>query len=109
MDKKTSAHLHRQLVKLGDMIGDGLHHEPDGKWISKEYNQVAKALGYIKSKSRKNNSETINQMMQERVKNFKCECGGKTKQTRSGSMRAVCTSCGGKYQLLKRGKKSDKT
>lgn len=42
MGEATKAHLHRQLVKLGDMMGDGLHLEPDGKWISKEYKQGAK-------------------------------------------------------------------
>ena len=38
------AYLYRQLVKLGDMMGDGLHHEPDGKWIEKEYNKICKVL-----------------------------------------------------------------
>ena len=37
--------LHQQLIRLGDMIGDGLHLEPDGKWIEKEYRSVAIALG----------------------------------------------------------------
>lgn len=34
--------LHRQLIKLGDMMGDGLHYEDPS--IAKEYRQVAKAL-----------------------------------------------------------------
>ncbi|MER2492360.1 hypothetical protein [Catenovulum sediminis] len=105
MDKSTRDYLHRQLVKLGDMMGDGLHHEPDGKWIAKEYNRVAKALGYIKPKPRRNDSKAINKMMSTRVKNIKCKCGGTLKQTRSGSMRAVCTSCKSKFQLLKRSSK----
>lgn len=29
--------LHEQLIKLGDMMGDGLHHEDGGKWIEREY------------------------------------------------------------------------
>ncbi|MGQ7951444.1 hypothetical protein [Providencia huashanensis] len=98
-------YLHRQLVKLGDMIGDGLHHEPDGKWITKEYRRICKALGYIKPTPRKpavNNSSEINEKMAERLSNVNCKCGSKLKQSRSGSMKAICTSCNAKYTLLKR-------
>ena len=41
---KTNEHLWRQFFRLGEMIGDGLHYEPDGKWIAKEYRQLAKIL-----------------------------------------------------------------
>lgn len=34
-------HLWRQFEKLGEMMGDGLHHEADGKWISVEYKKLA--------------------------------------------------------------------
>ena len=37
-------HLWRQFEKLGEMMGDGLHHEADGKWISVEYKKLAKIL-----------------------------------------------------------------
>ena len=90
--------LHRQLIKLGDMMGDGLHHEPDGKWISREYKKICTQLGYIKPKPR--NTEAINTRMAERVAEVKCKCGGTLTQTRSGSKRAQC-ECGNKYQLLK--------
>lgn len=92
--------LHRQLIKLGDMMGDGLHKEPDGKWISREYAKIAKKLGY--APPRRNNSEKINAAMAERVKQVSCQkCGGELKQTRKGSMRAKCQTCGGIYILLK--------
>ncbi len=92
-------YLHRQLIKLGDMMGDGLHLEPDGKWISKEYKRVAKALGY--GPKRRNNSERINQAMVKRVADVNCgHCGGPLRQTKSGSKRAVCDK-GHKWQLLK--------
>lgn len=97
-------HLYRQLIQLGDMMGDGLHYEPDGKWIPKEYKRVLKALGII-PKRRPSSTSQINDLMRERVAESKCRCGGKVKQTRSGSMRAVCVECGNKYQLLKRCKK----
>jgi len=97
--KAHNEHLHRQLIRLGDMMGDGMHLEPDGKWIEREYRQILKALGYIKRK--KPNTKLINEHMVRRVKEVKCQCGGELKQTRSGSKRASCKDCGNKYQLLK--------
>jgi len=100
MDQQTKDHLHNQLVKLGEMMGDGLHHEPDGRWISAEYKRVCKALGYIKPK--KKDSNAIDERMKQRTADVAClKCGGKLKQSRSGSMRAECQGCGSKFQLLK--------
>lgn len=100
LSQETKDHLHRQLIRLGDMMGDGLHHEPDGKWIPKEYKRVMKALGLMPKK--RNNSEVINQRMIERVNDVACgKCSGKLMQTRSGSKRAACVDCGAKWQLLK--------
>ena len=98
--------LSRQLIRLGDMIGDGLHHETDGKWISREYRRIAKALGYeMPTEKRANNNDAINEKMAERVKEVSCrKCGGELKQSRSGSMQAKCTSCDAKFKLLKQGK-----
>ena len=100
MDRATKDHLYNQLVKLGDMMGDGLHHEPDGKWIAQEYKKVCKALGITTSKPR--NTTAINERMSKRVQDVSCgKCYGTLKQTRSGSKRASCSSCGAKWQLLK--------
>lgn len=33
------AYLYERLIKLGDLMGDGCHLEPDGKWIENEYKQ----------------------------------------------------------------------
>ena len=100
LDSETSRLLHDQLIKLGDMMGDGLHHEPGGKWIEREYRRVCKALGIIKNRPR--NTEAINERMIKRVADIQCgKCGGVLKQTRSGSKRAACQSCGAKWQLLK--------
>jgi hypothetical protein len=93
--------LHRQLIKLGDMMGDGLHHEPDGRWIPKEYKKILRALGI--GPKRKNFTKSNNEAMEKRLKNFKCpSCLGELKQTRPGSLRAKCLNCGNKYQVLKR-------
>jgi hypothetical protein len=97
-DDRT-AHLYNQLVKLGDMLGDGMGDEPDGKWIKEEYRRVCKALGI--GPPRRNNSEAINRRMAERVAEQPClNCGGTLKQTRSGSMKGRCTSCWAGFTLL---------
>jgi len=98
---------YRQLVRLGDMMGDGLHHEPDGKWIEKEYKNTLKTLGIYPK--RKNNSKEINEAMNKSLQNIVCQkCNGILTQTKSGSMRAKCQVCGAKFQILKRVRKRKK-
>lgn len=100
LSEESIRHLHSQLVKLGDMMGDGLHLEPDGKWITVEYRRVCRALGY--TAPRRNRTEIINESMAKRVKEVNCQlCQGELKQSRSGSMRAICQQCGTKWKLLK--------
>ena len=92
--------LYRQLIRLGDMMGDGLHHDPGGKWISREYKKILRSLGIMPK--RKNNSKAINNLIAKRIKKVVCQkCQGCLKQSRSGSKRAICVDCGAKFQLLK--------
>lgn len=42
MNANEKDRLHRDLVKLGDMMADGLHYEEP--WISKEYKKITKLL-----------------------------------------------------------------
>lgn len=100
MMEDDKQHLHRQLVKLGDMMGDGLHLEPGGKWISRDYSRVMRALGM--GPARANNSAAINERMAKALPTMKCECGGALRQTRSGSMRAQCVDCRQRYQVKRR-------
>lgn len=86
--------LYKQLVKLGDMMGDGLHLEPDGKWIEKEYRQTLICLGMLPTK----NTEKIDGFMNKRIKDEKCVCGGNLKQIRKESFIAKCIECGKKYK-----------
>ncbi|GKT33311.1 hypothetical protein ADUPG1_002449, partial [Aduncisulcus paluster] len=97
LDPQTEKHLHKQLIKLGDMLGDG----DCDPWVEKEYVRVLKALG-IGPKPKKRNSAQINAMMVPRLQDVKCKCGGELKQSRSGSMIGKCVECGKKYRLLKR-------
>lgn len=95
-DERTAA-LYRDLVKLGDMLGDGMGDEPDGKWIRDEYRRVAKALGHCPP--RRNRGAAIDVAVSKHLETNRCECGGLFKQTRSGSLRVFCTACCTKYRL----------
>lgn len=96
MDKDL---LEDRLVRLGDMMGDGLHLEPGGKWIEKEYRQTLMALGLLEPVKRKNNSEKINEFMAKRLKEVKCTCGTELVQSRSGSFLGKCEKCDKKFIL----------
>jgi ribosomal protein L37AE/L43A len=107
MCKEEKDRLHRQLIHLGDLMGDGWHHEPDGYWIAKEYEKICRQLGFLPKKKRSNNSEQINKMMIERVRDVKCSaCSGQLKQTRKGSTIGQCIKCNSKFKLLKTMKRS---
>jgi hypothetical protein len=98
LDPAVEAKLHRDLVRLGDMMGDGMHLEPGGSWIAADYRRVARALGY--GPKRSNTAEAINAAMAERLKVTPCpNCSGTLKQTRSGSKRAACSACQQRYQF----------
>ena len=89
-----------RLVKLGDMMGDGLHYEPGGEWINREYRKALKEAGIIQPKKR--NSSSVDDFMAKRITAVKCSCGGELKQTRKGSFRAKCIECGLLWQLGER-------
>lgn len=96
--------LEDRLVRLGDMMGDGLHLEPEGRWIEKEYKKTLKALGLLNPAKRKNNSDKINEFMANRLKEVKCTCGSELVQSRSGSFIGKCIKCGKKFILGSRRK-----
>lgn len=99
--------LSQQLIKLGDMMGDGLNHEPDGKWIEREYRAICKKLHpeiFREAQQKKNKAR--DQAIAERLKTLKCpECSGEFKQVRSGSYVIKCLDCQKKYTFNSKGKK----
>lgn len=96
-----SEFLWSQFIHLGEMLGDG---DCDA-WVGKEYKRIAKELGLIKRKPRKNNSSQIDEFMEKRITQVKCaKCNGELKQSRKGSFVGICTNCGAKFTLGKRRK-----
>ena len=79
-----------QFCRLGEMMGDGLHHEPDGKWISKEYRRLSRILvpeiKEAEQKARKAKAENIQRQMKP---NVLCMSSG-TCSTLSNYRRSLC-------------------
>ena len=99
-------HLWNQFVRLGDMMGDGLHHEPDGKWIVREYNKLAKILmpeiREAKRAKREAKMVSTDKQMAKLLEGKKCKCGGDLRQARSGSIIAYCKACNSRYKATKK-------
>lgn len=91
--------LWSQFIRLGEMLGDG---DCDA-WVGREYKRIARALGLIKRKPRKNHSKQIDEFMKKRITQVKCpKCDGDFEQSRKGSFVGQCVNCGTKIILGKR-------
>lgn len=97
MKDKNNEFLWRQFCRLGEMIGDGLHHEEP--WISKEYNKISRILNpdFYKEIA-KQKSESIDKQMLAILEKHNCACGGKLKQSRKGSKVCYCITCNKRYK-----------
>lgn len=93
-------YLHDRLIALGDMMGDGLHHEPDGKWIEKEYNKVFNILyPEVKRAKRLAKSNRIDEQINNLILIKKCsKCSGDLKQSRKGSIICYCKKCNSRFK-----------
>jgi hypothetical protein len=105
MEQDRDSAQWRQFFRLGEMIGDGLHNEPDGRWISKEYRSLQKILIPqtkeeldAKREWLKTKNEKIDAQMAKLLENKKCDCGGIIKQKRSGTKVAYCKDCNTRYR-----------
>ena len=90
-------YLYDRLIRLGDLMGDGCHLEPDGKWIEREYRDTLKLLGLSPKKSV--DTSSINEFMEKWLQEVRCECGGELFQSRKGSFIATCSICRKRYKL----------
>lgn len=99
----------RQFAKLGEMIGDGLHHEEP--WITKEYNRYSKILlPDMHREIRKKRAESINTQMTKLLSENSCTkegCGGRLVQTRSGAKTCICVKCNSQYKARTYKKKNN--
>lgn len=109
MLKENKDNMWNSFIRLGEMIGDGEHNEPDGKWISKEYTRLSKILipeikeDYAKARKLKNQAidrSMINLLNTSICK--KCIPGYPLKQARSGSSIMYCTNpeCKARYKAM---------
>ena len=100
-----------QFIRLGEMMGDGLHHEPDGKWISREYGRLAKILIPEIKEAQKERRKLKALRTDEQMKNLLAEkkctqpgCGGSLKQKRAGTKIVYCENCNARYKARTRKK-----
>lgn len=94
-----------RLVKLGDMLGDGLGDEPDEKWIKKEYTRILHSLPEfkeLKKEARKRKSEKIAVQMEALLTKKNCTCGGSLYQKRKGTKIVYCSVCNARYKAVKK-------
>lgn len=97
--------LWNQFCRLGEMIGDGLHHEDP--WISKEYRRIGKILIPEAYKDeRKEKNRLIDNAVKLRLETDRCNvCKSEMKQVRSGSYVVKCIECGARFKYKKNRKK----
>lgn len=111
MEQRENQDLWDRFVRLGDMMGDGLHHEPDGKWIEKDYKRISRILipeiKEAEKVKRKNKAIRINQQMDALMQNIKCSCGGQLQQKRSGTIVVYCSVCNKRFKAVTKTKKKN--
>lgn len=95
-----------QLDKLGQMIAEDDEWGATRRELNREYRRICKALAKLDPETWKmppgyrSSASKYNTPVANWCKEHKCQkCGGELKQTRSGSLRVLCLSCGTKYQL----------
>lgn len=98
--KEFDDFLSNRLIKLGDMMGDGLHHEPDGKWIEREYRDTLKALyPELYKNMRKHKADSTDKQMSALLAENKSSCcDAPLRQSRKGSKIAYCTQCNNRFK-----------
>lgn len=102
--KQDDDFLWRQFCRLGEMMGDGLHHEAGGRWISCEYKRLSRILmPDVFAEMRKNKADAVDVQMDKLIKTVKCKkCGGDLRQSRKGSKVAYCNDCNTRYVGVKK-------
>lgn len=105
---KENQHLWDQFIRLGERIGDGDLDASESRWMNKEYKNLSRILiPELKEKdkaARKNRATIIDDSMNKLLETNFCKCGGKLKQSRSGSKICYCELCNMRYRASGRKK-----
>lgn len=107
--KKEISWLYHRLDMCGQLIAEDDEWGAARREYYREYSRIIKALAKLEPEKWKGltmlrkPSEKYDSLVADFCKNHKCKkCGGELKQTRSGSLRVICTQCNSKYQLKKK-------
>jgi hypothetical protein len=104
MEREHPQHLWGQFARLGEMMGDGLHYESDGKWITKEYKRLMLLLCPDIKEAQSAQKKIKNAAVDEKIKSLiakkPCPCGGNLTQSRSGSLILNCDGCKKRFKAV---------
>ena len=96
--------LYHQLDVCGQILAEWDEEKPP-TYYRREYRKILNAIRRLEPENwdypcfKKDYTER-NKKVEEFCKEHKCpKCGGSVKQTRSGSLRVICTQCNSKFQL----------
>lgn len=97
--KDHDDYLALRLHGLECRMQRGEHLQEGGQQLVREYRKLKAAMGKGLRKPKKDHS-AVDQAMAEQLPACACGvCGGVLKQTRSGSLRAVCQACGERWDF----------
>lgn len=97
--KDHDDYLALQLYGLECRMQRGEHLQEGGQQLVREYRKLKAAQGRGLRKPKKDHS-AVDRAMAEQLASCACgACGGNLKQSRSGSLRAVCQTCGERWDF----------
>lgn len=103
--KEEISFLYRQLDTCGQILAEWDDDKPP-TYYNREYKRIMKRLEKLEPDKwdfpcfQKRDYTKRNENIEKFCSEHQCpKCGGKIKQTRSGSLRVVCVECGTKFQV----------
>ncbi len=104
MDDNQEKAMWDRFIKLGERIGDGDLDASESRWMNREYAKLMKVLiPEIKEQEREKRAiknKRIDEKLGALLETKKCKCGGKFKQSRSGSLIVYCGSCNSRAKAV---------
>lgn len=97
--------LYHELDLCGQILSEWYEEKPPTQY-RRDYRRIINELRKLEPENwnypcfQKKDFTKRNEAVEKFCSEHPCrKCGGRTKQTRSGSLRIICTRCGQKYQL----------